>query len=133
MRDCIVYAALKEWARSVERRARNREVSKMNIEVLIQNIINLFVVAIIIEAAVMALFSMSSLRDMGSKRPVVATRDGIIIIVSFLLCYKVEVLSVFRKTGMNLPAMIDVIISALVLARMTNFVNSFMSRMRRED
>jgi len=133
MRNCIVYAALKEWARSVGRRARNREVSKMNIEVLIQNIINLFVVAIIIEAAVMALFSMSSLWDMGSKRPVVATRDGIIIIVSFLLCYKVEVLSVFRKTGMNLPAMIDVIISALVLARMTNFVNSFMSRMRRED
>ncbi len=105
----------------------------MNIEVLIQNIINLFVVAIIIEAAVMALFSMSSLRDVGSKRPVVATRDGIIIIVSFLLCYKVDVLSVFRKTGVSLPNLIDVIISALVLARMTNFVNNFMSRMRRED
>ena len=105
----------------------------MNIEVLVQNIINLFVVSIIIEAAVMALFSMSSLRDVGSRRPVVATRDGIIIIVSFLLCYKVEVLSVFRKTGMALPVLIDVIIIALVLARMTNFVNSFMSRLRRED
>ncbi len=76
---------------------------------------------------------MSSLREVGAKSLSLRPGDGIIIIVSFLLCYKVEVLSVFRKTGMTLPNLIDVLISALVLARMTNFVNNFMSRMRRDD
>jgi hypothetical protein len=105
----------------------------MNIDVLLQNIVSLFVIAVIIEAAVMAVFSMSSLREIGSKRPVEATRDGLILILSFFICYKIETFSVFKGTGIAIPRLMDVIISALVLMRLTNFVWHFMSRFRRED
>lgn len=105
----------------------------MNVEVIVQNILNLLVIAIIMEAAIMALFSMSSMQDIGSKRPVEATRDGIIIIASFILCYKVDILRVFVNSGLRLPVLIDIIISALVLTRLTNFVRAFMSRFKKED
>ncbi len=105
----------------------------MKVEILIENIINLFVVAIVIEAAVMSIFSISSMRDIGSKRPVEATRDGLIVLVAFFLCYSVDILSVFRNTGVKLPRLFDIIISALVLTRLTNFVWTFMSRFKRED
>jgi hypothetical protein len=105
----------------------------MNIEALIQNIITLFVVAIIMEAAIMAIFSLSSVRMVRAKRPLDATRDGLIIILSFFLSYKVEILSVFRKTGIALPRLLDIVITALVLARLTNLVWNFMSRMKGEE
>ncbi|HMB19568.1 MAG TPA: hypothetical protein VKQ10_00745 [Spirochaetota bacterium] len=104
----------------------------MNGDVLIQNIINLFVIAIILEAAVMAVFSMSALRDASSSRPIEATRDAIIIVIAFFLCYKVNALQIFRGTGLRFPDILDVVISALVLTRMTNFVRGFMSRFRQE-
>jgi len=105
----------------------------MSVEVIVQNILNLLVMAIIMEAAIMALFSMSSMHDMGSKRPVEATRDGLIIVVSFILCYKVNILRVFANSGLHLPVLIDIIISALMLTRLTNFVRVFMSRFKKED
>jgi hypothetical protein len=105
----------------------------MNVETLIQNLITLFVVAIIIESAVMALFSLSSLRSVNARRPFEATRDGLIIILSFFLCYKVGVLSVFRNTGIAIPKLLDVVISALVLMRMTTFIWGFMSRLKGES
>ncbi len=102
----------------------------MNGDVLIQNIINIFVISIILEAAVMAIFSMSALRDLESSRPVEATRDAIIILVAFFLCYKVEVLRIFRGTGLDFPRILDVIISALVLTRMSNFIRQLMARFK---
>jgi hypothetical protein len=104
----------------------------MNGDVLIQNIINLFVISIIMEAAIMAIFSMSSLKSLNAKRPIEASRDALVIIISFLLCYKVDILNIFRGTGIKVPQILDIIISALVLTRMTNFVGNFMSRLRQE-
>ncbi len=102
----------------------------MNIEALIQNVINLFVIAIILEAAIMAIFKMRSLSAMESSRAFEASRDGIIIIICLFLCYKVGVLRLFKGTGIVLPRLIDIVISALVLARMTSFVGGFMSKMK---
>lgn len=85
------------------------------------------------EASIMAVFSLSALRSIETNRAFEASRDAIIIIVAFLLCYKVEILKVFRETGIKLPAIFDTIISTLVLARMTLFIRQFMSRLRRED
>jgi hypothetical protein len=104
----------------------------MNGDVLIQNIINIFIISIILEAAIMAVFSMSALRDLESSRPFEATRDALIIIVAFFLCYKVEILRVFRGTGINVPRILDIVISALVLTRMSNFIRQLMSRLKRE-
>jgi hypothetical protein len=103
----------------------------MNGDVLIQNVINIFIISIILEAAVMAVFSMSALRDLDSSRPIEATRDAIIIIVAFFLCYKVDILRIFRGTGIAVPHILDVIISALVLTRMSNFIRQVMTRFKK--
>lgn len=105
----------------------------MNGDVLIQNLINIFIIAIILEAAVMAVFSMSSFRNMDTNRAFESTRDAVIIIVSFLLCYKVTSLRVFIRTGLNIPQIMDVVISSLVLTRMTMFVRTMMARFKHED
>lgn len=103
----------------------------MNGDVLIQNVINIFIISIILEAAVMAVFSMSALRDLESSRPIEATRDAIIIIVAFFLCYKVDILRIFRGTGIAVPRILDVVISALVLTRMSNFIRQLMNRFKK--
>jgi hypothetical protein len=105
----------------------------MNAEVLVQNIFNLFVVAIILEASVMALFSMSAFKMLNRNTAVDSARDVIILLIALVLCYKVEMLTVFTKTGIDMPKMIDTIISALVLTRMTNLVLTFFSRIKVES
>lgn len=102
----------------------------MNAEVLIQNVFNLFIIAIILEASIMAIFSMSAMKDISDMRPITATRDMVILLVSFFICYKVDMLSVFRGSGVKLPMLLDTLISALVLMRMTNFIREFLGRMR---
>lgn len=99
-------------------------------EILLQNVVNLFIIAIILEAAVMAVFSMDALKDMGATRAIEATRDAVVIVVSLFICYKVGVLRIFKGTGVDLPRIADIIISALVLARMTNFVRQVTSRFK---
>lgn len=105
----------------------------MNGDILIRNIIHIFVFAIILEASIMAIFSMSAIRGLDTSRPVEASRDAIILIVSFFLCYKVEAFRIFIGTGLKFPTILDVIISALVLTRMTNFIRQLMSRFKSED
>ncbi|PKL35135.1 MAG: hypothetical protein CVV44_23215 [Spirochaetae bacterium HGW-Spirochaetae-1] len=105
----------------------------MNGEVLVQNVFNLFIVAIILESSIMALFSMSALKDISNSKPVEIARDSLILILALVLCYKVELLTLFRGTGIKLPLILDTAISALVLTRMTNFLKDFFSRIRLED
>jgi hypothetical protein len=105
----------------------------MNGDMLIRNIINIFVIAIILEASIMAIFSMSVIRGLDTSRPVEASRDAIILIIAFFMCYKVEALRVFIGTGLKFPTILDIIISALVLTRMTNFIRQMMSRFKSED
>jgi hypothetical protein len=105
----------------------------MNGEVLIQNIVNIFIIAVILEASIMAIFSMSVIKDLEKNRAIEATRDAIIIIAAFIICYKVTTLRVFLKTGVKIPVLIDIIISTLVLARMTNLIRTLMSRFKTED
>ncbi len=105
----------------------------MNADILFQNIFTLFLIAIILEAAIMGVFSIASLKQINNAVAVDAARDALIIILAFILCYKVEMLTVFRGTGIKLPNMLDTIISALVLTRITNIVRAFLSKMRSGD
>lgn len=105
----------------------------MNGDILLQNLINIFIISIILEAAVMAIFSVSALRGINTNRAVESTRDIIIILVAFFLCFKVQDLRVFTRTGLEIPKMLDIVISSLVLTRMTMFVRTILSRMKGEE
>lgn len=105
----------------------------MNGEVLITNIFNLFIVAIILEASVMALFTMAFLQRISHKAAVESVRDIMVLLIAVALCYQVEMLKVFTKTGIKVPPMLDVVISALVLTRMTKLIMAFFSKIKYED
>lgn len=107
-------------------------VFPMNGEILIQNVFNLFVIAIIIEAAVMAIFQMSAMKDLESSLPFQTARDALILILAAVLCYKVPILTLFKGTGIKLPYILDTVVSALVLTRMTFFIRDFFSRIKIE-
>jgi hypothetical protein len=104
----------------------------MNGEVLLQNVFYLFIIAIILEASVMAIFSMAIMKKLSDRTPVEAARDALIILLAFILCYKVKLLTIFRGTGIKLPYLLDTVISGLVLARMTYFIREFLSKFRHD-
>ncbi len=103
----------------------------MKFEVLVQNVLILMVIAIVLEACVMAIYSLTALKDISETRPAQVTRDVIVIILSLVLCYKVPLLSLFAGTGIKLSHELNTIISALVLMRLTNLVGDFFNKLRR--
>ncbi|HOT43637.1 MAG TPA: hypothetical protein PLM53_04215 [Spirochaetota bacterium] len=103
----------------------------MKFDILIQNVFILFVIAIIIESCAMALFSLTALKDISENRPVQVARDTFVVILALLLCYKVELLSLFTGTGIHLHKYLDTAISALMLVGLANVVNGFFGKMRR--
>jgi hypothetical protein len=103
----------------------------MKFEILIQNVFILFIIAIIMESCVMAIFSLTALKDLSESRPAQVARDTIVVILALILCYKVSILSLFTGTGIKLHHYLDTAISALVLVRLTNLIGDFFNRLRR--
>jgi len=103
----------------------------MKFEVLIQNVFILVIIAVILESCVMAIYSLTALKDISETRPAQVTRDVIVIILALVLCYKVPLLSLFSGTGIRLNHDLDTVISALVLMRLTNLVGDFFNKLRR--
>lgn len=103
----------------------------MKFEILVQNVFILFVIAIIIESCAMAIFSLTALKDTAESRPVLVARDTFVVILALVLCYKVELLSLFSGTGIHVHKYIDTAISALMLVGLTNVVNGFFAKLRR--
>ena len=99
-------------------------------EVLLMNIVYLFIISVVLNAAIMGVFQFSTLKRMSSMRSVEATRDLIVLLLSLYICYNVNKLRVFTGTGINIPFILDVIISALVLSTMINFVKQFLAKLK---
>lgn len=102
----------------------------MKFEILIQNVFILLVIAIILESCVMAIFSMTALKDVSENRPVHVARDVIVLALAVILCFKVEILRLFNGTGIHLHYYLDTAISALMLTRLTNLVGDFFTKIR---
>ena len=107
----------------------------MKLDVLIQNVFYLFIFAIVLEVAIMAVFSMTALKDISENRTVKIARDVVVILLAWLICYKSNLLNLFKDTGITLIGerwyKLDVVISALVMAGFTNIVSSIIEKMRR--
>ncbi|OHD70071.1 MAG: hypothetical protein A2W19_04560 [Spirochaetes bacterium RBG_16_49_21] len=106
----------------------------MKLDVLIQNVFYLFIFAVVLEVAIMAVFSMTILRDISENRSVKIARDIIILLLAWMICYKSNLFNLFTNTGIILVGQrwyrLDVIISALVLAGFTNMVSQLFDRIR---
>jgi hypothetical protein len=106
----------------------------MNADVLIQHVINLFLVAIVIEMALSAVFTLSALANYNTNtKPFRSARDIITLLIALFFCYNFKTFKIFRGTGVKLPQLIDTIISALVLSRLAFFVRDLSARIKRGD
>ena len=103
----------------------------MKFEMLVQNVFILFIISLIMESCVMAIFSLTALKDVSENRPAQVARDVIVIILALVLCYKVNILSLFAGTGIELHKYLDTAISALVLVRLTNLISDFFNKLKR--
>jgi hypothetical protein len=83
----------------------------------------------------MAVFSMTALKDVSENRPVKIARDVVVLLLAWLICYKSNLLNLFKDTGITLIGerwyKLDVVISALVMAGFTNIVSGIIDKMRR--
>ncbi len=70
------------------------------------------------------------MKKLSDRTPVEAARDALILILAFVLCYKVKLLTIFRGTGIKLPYLLDTLISGLVLARMTYFIREYLAKFK---
>ena len=103
----------------------------MKIDILIQNLFNLLIFALLIEIAFMGIFSMSLTKNYANLRPIIIARDVIILVLAVFLCYNYSQFNVLRKTGISLNKILNTVISALVLFGMTNLVKNFFSNVRK--
>jgi len=101
-------------------------------EILLQNVFYLFIIAIILEASVMAIFSISAVKKFSNKTSIETVRDLLIMAFSFIICYKEKIFTLFHESGIKLPFLLDIIISSLVLARMTFFIREFLAKLKHE-
>lgn len=105
----------------------------MSGEVLLQNLFNLLIIAIILEASISAIFSMSIFANFSYNNQIVIVKDILVLVLSLVLCYKVTYFRLFNGTSIKLPYFLNTIISALVLTRLTKFVGDFFSRIKSQD
>ncbi len=102
----------------------------MKVDILVQNLLNLFLIAAVLQVSAMAIFSMKLLKDVLGNRPMDTVRDLVILAVAFFLCYKSKDLTVFRRTGIAITPIIDTIIAALVVTRIANVEEGLLSKIR---
>ncbi|MFC1671129.1 hypothetical protein ACFL20_12130 [Spirochaetota bacterium] len=103
----------------------------MKVDILIQNLFNLFIFALIVEIAIMGIFSMTAIKDFSESRPVAIARDVIVLALAVFLCYKYSQFNVLKQTGISLTKILNTVISALVLFGMTNLIKNFFSNVRK--
>ncbi len=101
-------------------------------DILFNNLFNIFIVSLIVEAAVMAVFSLAAFKYASNKKPIEISRDFFVLIVSVFICFNVSAISLFNKTGLNVPHPFDLAITSLVMVRLANLVRDFFASIRFE-
>ena len=102
----------------------------MKYDILLQSLINMLLVAVLVEGTVSAVFSISAMSSIETKRTVQTTREAITFLVAVLFVYLIDSLKLFKASGVNFPHIGDIIISSLVLMRLAGFVRDLMNRVR---
>jgi hypothetical protein len=102
----------------------------MKSELLLQGLINMLLLSVVVEGAVAAVFSITAIRTIETKRVVQTSREVITFLVCLLFVYSVEPLRLLKTSGMTFPVIGDIIISSMVLSRLAGFVRDLMNRVR---
>jgi hypothetical protein len=97
---------------------------------LLQGIFNMLLISLLVEGTVSAFFSITAVRSIETKRAVQTTREALTFLVCVLFVYMIESLQLFKACGLKFPHIGDLIISSLVLMRLSSFIRDLMNRVR---
>jgi hypothetical protein len=102
----------------------------MNADLLLKGLINMLLLSVVVEGAVAAVFSLTAMRMIEAKRTVQTSREVLTFLVCLLFVYTVEPLRLMKSAGINFPMIGDIIISSMVLSRLSGFIRDLMNRIR---
>ena len=102
----------------------------MNTNLLLNSLFTMLLFSFIVEGAVAAIFSITAMRVIETKRAVSTTREALTFILGAVLVYYVEPLRLFTAAGLNFPMPGDIIVSSMVLMRLTGFIRDLMAKVR---
>ncbi len=100
----------------------------MNGAVLLQNMILLFILGIVFEAAVSAVFSITAIKSASRKIIVRSSREALLYITVFVVCFFLSDARIFKNSGINVPFVLDYVLSSLVTARFSMLAGDLFSR-----
>jgi hypothetical protein len=102
----------------------------MKTDLLLNALFSMLLFSLVVEGAVAAIFSITAMRVIETKRAVSTSREAITFILGAFLVYYIEPLRLFKAAGLNLPMIADIIVSSMVLMRMTGFIRDLMAKVR---
>ena len=102
----------------------------MNTNLLLNSLFTMLLFAVVVEAAVAAVFSITAMKVIETKRAVATSREAITFIVGAFMVYYIEPLRLFKAAGINFPMIGDIIVSAMVMMRLTGFIRDLMAKVR---
>ena len=94
------------------------------------NLMLFLVVGVFIELAVSAIFSLRIIDDLLNTTLLRSVKNALVLIASFGVCAKIDLLRFLYGTKIAIPDMIHCILSSLVLARMANLVHDFINYLK---
>jgi hypothetical protein len=100
----------------------------MSGNVFLSNCINLFILGFILETALSAVFSITAIRMVDDKLVVKTTKEAVTYITAFLVLYFLSGYRIFMNTGMNVPQLIDYIISSLITVKFALLVRDIFAK-----
>lgn len=95
---------------------------------LLQNIITVFLMALVIEACVSILFSITAVRIVEHTMAVKTTKEAVTFITAFIVIFFMKSVRIFHGSGIYLPEIVDYIITSLVAVRFMLFIRNLFAK-----
>ena len=102
----------------------------MKADLLLGSLLNMLLFSLIVEGAVSAIFSITAMKVIETKRAVQTSREAITFLVGAYAVFAIPQLQLMKTAGITFPLIGDIIISAMVLMRMTGFIRDILTRIR---
>jgi hypothetical protein len=102
----------------------------MKSSILLANFANIFLMAVVVEIALAAVFSITAVKDYENKTPVKITKEVVTFLVCFFVCWFFPVLRLFLGTDLGIKPVPDIVITSLVLTRLTGVIRDIFVRLR---
>lgn len=103
----------------------------LSLDLLIDNIWMIAVMAFILEVAIDAIFQVKFIDELLQSTLTKGIKNILVMAIAFLLVIKMPELKIFYKMKVNLPSFLHTLLSAFILARFANLFHDLFSFLKR--